>query len=348
MFVITGGGTGGHLAIAKSLAVELKARKQHIIYIGSLQGQDRDWFEKSDLFDAVYFLDTTGVVNKRGIGFLKALFLQVKALLKVRKIFNQYQITSVISVGGFSAGPASIGAVLFRKKLFIHEQNAIKGKLNAKLTPFAINIFGSFDDKAKNFIKTSYPVRREFFLESRERKEIKTIIFLGGSQGAVAINDFALKVVFELLDQGFEIIHQCGTKDLERMRQEYMRLGILEKITLFDFDANILSKITKADLCVCRAGASSVWELAANGIPCLYIPYPHAAGNHQYYNALFFEKMDLGVIVEQEYLDANKLFDFIKTMKAEIATVSKRLQNSIQNDGAKEIVQHIIENSLQA
>lgn len=348
MFVITGGGTGGHLAIAKSLAVELKSKKQPIVYVGSLQGQDRAWFEKSDLFEAVYFLDTTGVVNKRGIGILKAFFLQIKALFKVRKIFNQHQVKSVVSVGGFSAGPASIGAVLFGKKLFIHEQNAIKGKLNAKLTPFAVNIFGSFDDKAKNFIKTSYPVRKEFFLESRERREIKTIIFLGGSQGAVAINDFALKVAFDLLEQGFGIIHQCGAKDLERMKQEYDQLGILKKIDLFDFDTNLLSKITKSDLCVCRAGASSVWELAANGIPCLYVPYPYAAGNHQYYNALFFEKMDLGLIVEQNRLEASKLFDFIETMKTEITEVSKRLQNTIQNDGAREIVRSIIESSLQA
>lgn len=348
MFVITGGGTGGHLAIAKSLAIQLRANKQKVIYIGSLQGQDQAWFAKSDLFDHIYFLNTTGVVNKKGIGILKALFLQLKALWIVRGIFRDHEIASVISVGGFSAGPASIGAILFKKKLFIHEQNAVKGKLNAKLTPFAKNIFGSFEDSAKNFIKTSYPVRKEFFLESRIRKEIKTIMFLGGSQGAVAINDFALKVALDLIAQGFKIIHQCGSKDLERMKQEYLRLGVLDKIDLFDFEVNLLSKIQKADICVCRAGASSVWELAANGIPCLYVPYPYAARNHQYYNALFFEKKELGKIVEQDKLQPKKLFDFIEETQKNIAEISAALQKSIQNDGASEIIQVIIKNSLPA
>lgn len=345
MYVITGGGTGGHLAIAKALAITLKEKKQPVIYIGSLSGQDRTWFEKNDLFDAVYFFNTTGVVNKRGIFYLKAIFLQLSAIFKVKQIFKQYGVKAVISVGGFSAGPASIAAVLFGKKLFIHEQNAVQGKLNKTLAPFAKSTFGSFDNNAKNFIKTSYPVRQEFFLESRVRRQIKTILFLGGSQGAVAINDFALNVAQDLILKGYKIIHQCGGKDLERMKQEYIRMEILHKIDLFDFSTDLVNKMSSADICVCRAGASSVWELAANGLPCVYVPYPYAAGNHQYFNALFFENKKLGLIIEQQHLTQKKLFDFIDELKPNIEHVSRELQNSIQKNGADAIIKTVMANS---
>ncbi|CBG39728.1 UDP-N-acetylglucosamine--N-acetylmuramyl-(pentapeptide) pyrophosphoryl-undecaprenol N-acetylglucosamine transferase [Helicobacter mustelae] len=347
MYVITGGGTGGHLAIAKALAIALKDKKQSMIYIGSMQGQDRAWFEQSDLFEAVYFLDTTGVVNARGVSLARAMWRQLKGIFSLRAIFAKHEIKGVISVGGFSAGPASMAAVLFGRRLFIHEQNAIKGRLNQILSPFARVIFGSFEDGGKNFIKTPYPVRKEFFLESRVRREIKTILFLGGSQGAVAINNFALSLAQDLILRGYKIIHQCGVKDLERMKQEYIQMGIFGKIDLFDFSPDIFGRISQADCCVCRAGASSVWELAASGIPCLYVPYPYAAGDHQYHNALYFEKKKLGLIAQQKDLTPEKLWEFFEFIGPNMAGISQGLQNTIQKNGAEMIVGRIMD-SLQA
>ena len=347
MYVITGGGTGGHLAIAKTLAVTLKENKQEVIYIGSLSGQDTAWFEKDPIFDAVYFLNTVGVVNKKGLGKIQALLLQFFAIFEVRKIFKKHRIKSVISVGGFSAGPASIAAVLFFKKLFIHEQNAVKGKLNQKLSSFAQAIFGSFEDKSKNFVSTPYPVRKEFFLESFVRTEAKTLLFLGGSQGAVAINDFALMVVPELLLRGYKIIHQCGKKDYERMRQEYIKMEILNRVELFGFDSDLLSYIKRTDLCICRAGASSIWELAASGIPCIYIPYPYAAGNHQYYNAKFFEDKELGILINQDQLNEKRFFEALESIKSRITGISQSLRGTIQQNGAVKIIRDIMARTSQ-
>ena len=348
MYAITGGGTGGHLAIAKALAIALKEKKQPVIYIGSKNGQDMSWFEFDKTFDAAYFLHTTGVVNKKGTGYVNALLLQIFAIFEVRKIFKRHNIKAVISVGGFSAGPASIGAILFFKKLFIHEQNAIKGKLNQKLSPFAKIIFGSFENKDKNFMLTPYPVRQEFFLEQFQRTQVKTILFLGGSQGAVAINDFALSVATELLLRGYKIIHQCGSKDFERINQEYIKMEIRKKVELFSFDSNILKYIAKSDMCVCRAGASSIWELAASGIPCIYIPYPHAAGNHQYHNARFFELKDLGISIDQSRLNEKSFFEALDNISENISTMSKGLQNSIQKNGASKIISEIMQSFKEA
>ncbi len=198
MFAITGGGTGGHLAIAKALGEALQDEGKEAIYIGSTLGQDKAWFEHSSLFKQCYFLPSVGVVNKSGLAKLKALFIQSQCVLQAHKILKIHQVQCVISVGGFSAGGASIASVLCRIPLFIHEQNAIKGKLNAILTPFAKAIFGSFKADSKHFIRTSYPVRDEFFTSARVRTHIENLLFLGGSQGAKGINDFALQIASKL------------------------------------------------------------------------------------------------------------------------------------------------------
>lgn len=347
--VITGGGTGGHLAIARALAEEFKALNNRVFYIGSISGQDRDWFGKSDLFEKCYFLDTTGVVNKKGLGLIASLYKQLKAILKAKKIFKLHQIDGVLSVGGFSAGPASLATIGNKMPLFIHEQNAIKGTLNKYLSKYAQATFGSFSHAEQNYIKTSYPLRKEFFVQARVRKELKCVIFLGGSQGARAINDFAILVAKNLLQKGIKIIHQCGQTDFKRVKNIYKALEILDDVELFDFDSELVNKITEADICIGRAGASSVWELAANGLPTLYVPYPYAAGDHQYYNVLEFTQNELGKVVRQNDLTPEVLFEFIEELKSvdengivKIKDISARLQNKITQGGAKEIAQKVM------
>lgn len=348
--LITGGGTGGHLAIAKALAEEFKSLGNRVFYIGSTTGQDRDWFAQSNLFEKCYFLDTTGVVNKKGFARIASLYKQLRAILKAKKIFKLHQIDRVLSVGGFSAGPASLATIGSKIPLFVHEQNAIKGTLNKYLSKFAKATFGSFSHAEENYIKTSYPLRKEFFAQARVRTELKCVIFLGGSQGAKAVNDFALLVAKNLLQKGIKIIHQCGQNDFKRVKSIYKALEILDSIELFDFDKELVSKITEADICIGRAGASSVWELAANGLPTLYIPYPYAAGDHQYYNALEFTQNELGKVVRQNDLSPEVLFDFIEELRnvdengiVKIKDISARLQSKITQGGATQIAKEVME-----
>lgn len=338
-FLITGGGTGGHLAIAKALAQELKKRNIQAIYVGSVSGQDRLWFEKSDVFLQSYFLQTTGIVNKKGIAKIQALIAQIKALRQVRTIFKTHHIDIVISVGGFSAGPASIGAILWRKWLFIHEQNAIKGKLNAILTPFAKQVFSAFAKES-----TPYPLKQEVLDSRRIRKELRTIMFIGGSQGAKAINDFALQIAKELLSRDIHIIHQCGKNEEMRVREAYLVQGILDCVELFGFSQDIVSYLKKADVCVGRAGASSVWENAAMGLLMIYIPYPFAAQNHQVYNAQYFVQKGLGSMLLQSDLTKEHFFAILDTLTPDtIATLSSRFCQEVSQNGAEVIIDAILE-----
>ncbi|BEG57852.1 UDP-N-acetylglucosamine-N-acetylmuramyl-(pentapeptide) pyrophosphoryl-undecaprenol N-acetylglucosamine transferase MurG [Helicobacter sp. NHP21005] len=351
MLAITGGGTGGHLCIVRSLAQELQNRGLDLLYIGSTSGQDRVWFENSPLFKQCFFLNTTGVVNKSFLKKIQALYKQLRCTQTARGLLKKHHIQALISVGGFSAGPGSFAGILSKIPLYIHEQNAVQGALNKLIAPYAKCIFSSFKGTEENpkRIYTPYPIQHSFFESARIRTEVQSILFLGGSQGARAINEFAILCARKLLKRGLKVIHQCGKLDYERVASVYQGLGILEQVDLFAFDLQLVEKMRQADICVSRAGASSVWELCANNLPTLFVPYPFAAKNHQYYNALEFEKEGLAQIVEQSHLHPDHLFRFIERLETptqeglEITKVSASLRQKVSSDGASQIVDRILE-----
>jgi UDP-N-acetylglucosamine--N-acetylmuramyl-(pentapeptide) pyrophosphoryl-undecaprenol N-acetylglucosamine transferase len=330
-FCITGGGTGGHLMIAEALVEAAVSDGHEAIFIGSTSGQDRKYFEEHSTFSHVYFLKTTGVVNQKGFGKLKALWLVIRAFFASRKILKQHNIEATYSVGGFSAAPASFASLSRFIPLFIHEQNAVEGRLNALLKPFAKRFISAYD---KNSPIVGYPVKDEFFKSARVRTEIKTIIFLGGSQGAKAINDLALSVARELQEMGIKIIHQAGERDFERVKNEYENLGVEAEI--YGFTKEMNSLMSRADLAISRSGASTLWELCANGLPALFIPFPHAASDHQYYNAKFIVDNDLGWC-EREGHDLKSIL--ISILGQNLEGKSKALMEYSSRDVAKKMIQ---------
>jgi len=311
MIAITGGGTGGHLKIAKVIKNSFNKKGIKPIYIGSVNGADREWFEEDDGFLEKYFLDSGGVVNQKGLKKLTSFSHIIKLSLNAREILKKHQIKAVFSVGGYSAAPASFAALFTRTPLFIHEQNAHIGSLNKILKPFSKRFFNTF------LYNDPYPVEDVFFENSRIRKEIKTIIFLGGSQGAVAINNFAMKVAKQLTQRGIKIIHQCGKKDFKRVKEFYDKEKIDAEI--FDFYPNLWEKISKADFAISRAGASTLFELAANQIPTLFIPYPYAAQDHQYHNAKFVIDKAGGLLKRENQLNKNAIDEIFNLNLSEIS-----------------------------
>ncbi len=330
---ITGGGTGGHLTIAKAIKEELNNRGIKPIFIGSTNGQDRLWFEDDDGFLKKYFFDTGGVVDKKFIGKLSSLSNILTHSFDCKKIFDENNIEAIFSVGGYSAAPASIASIIFKKPLYIHEQNAIMGKLNSILKSYAKAIFSSY---IKDSPIKDYPIRDIFFENARVRREIKTIIFLGGSQGASAINNFAKKVVPKLYKNGIKIIHQSGKRDFESLQKFYKDKNI--EVELFDFSKNLEEKIKEADFAISRSGASTMWELCASMLPALFIPYPYAAGDHQYYNAKFLKDKNLCFLKRESELKENIIDEILST---DISKISLGLKDTIKKGGAKKIVDYI-------
>jgi len=331
--VVTGGGTGGHLSVARSFIEEFHKRGHKVIYIGSTTGQDKQWFENEDKLYKKYFFDTQGVVNQNFFGKIKSLFKILKAVLKSRKVIKQNNVSKVVSVGGFSAAAASFAAILTKKDFYIHEQNSVMGKLNSVSARFAKEIFSSYSSNSKI---RDYPVSDKFFNYTRLRTEVKSIIFLGGSQGATAINDFALKVAPKLNEMGIKIIHQTGKNDFKRVKAEYDKLDI--EVDVFDFSYAILDKMTIADFAVSRAGASTLWELVALGIPTLFVPYPYSAGGHQHKNAATLLEKELCFLQKEKELSEEYFFDAIQT---DIESMSSRLVKIIQKNAIRKIVDEI-------
>jgi len=331
--LITGGGTGGHLSVAKAFANEFKKRGFEVFYIGSKYGAEIKWLRQSSLFKEKLFLDINGVVNKRGLKKLISLYKIIKEALKAKKFIEKNNIKKVISVGGYSASAASFGAVISGVNLYIHEQNSVIGNLNKLCLMCAKKFYSSYHKISP--IK-DYPINEELFKYQRIRKELKTVIFLGGSQGAVAINDFALLIAPKLNTLGIKIIHQTGINDFERVKKEYKKLNI--EAIVFDFTHNLYQYLQKSDFAISRAGASTLWELVACGLPALFIPYPYAANDHQYYNAKFLVEKNLALLKKQHELSSFKIEEILKL---DLEKISLNLINLTSNNATKKIVDDI-------
>lgn len=332
---VTGGGTGGHLMIAQALVEAAVARGHEVIFIGSTSGQDRKYFEHNSPFSSVYFLETTGVVNQKGFGKLKALFKVLKAFFASRQILKNHNVKAVYSVGGFSAAPASFAALSMFIPLFIHEQNAVVGRLNSLLRRYAKRFISAYD---KNSSIQGYPVKESFYKNARVREKLKTIIFLGGSHGAASINDLALSVAEELKKREIKIIHQAGERDFERVKAEYEKLGV--EVELYGFTKDISELISHADFAVSRSGASTLWELTTNGVPTLFVPYPYAAGDHQFHNAKFIVDNNLGWC-KRESEDLKD--ELLSLLDEELEDKSRRLLEYSKKDIASEMIKDVEE-----
>lgn len=327
--VMTGGGTGGHLAIIKAVKEHLKG--EELIYIGSTKGQDQAWFAQDGDFAKTYFLESRGVVNQGLIGKIGSLWKIFTSALRVRLILKAHHARVVFSVGGFSAAPAALAAKLSGIPLVIHEQNAALGSLNKLLKPYADIFISSYLDDSP--VK-AYPVKQEFFENARIRKQVRTVIFLGGSQGARAINDLALSLAPTLNERGIRIIHQAGERHIDAVRTAYEKLGIEAEV--FGFTTKLADYMKEADFAVARSGASTLWELSATALPTLFIPYPHAASDHQYHNAKFLVEQNLAWLMRENEIDKEQV---LALMDEDLEAKSRGLMENVEKEGSKKIAE---------
>lgn len=333
--------------------MECRRRDIPVIYIGSTFGQDIAWFKHkySDIFSDTYFLDLIPVMNKkvpaRAVAFAKNLLQSFQA----RKILRKHKIKACISVGGFCASAtcfASVGYI----PIFIHEQNSVMGSLNKLISPFARRVFSSFDFPRS--CRVDYPISSHFAEHRRLRSELRSLLFLGGSQGAMYINDLALRLSPLIHSRGIRIIHQCGHKHIFSIQSSYRDLGftvcnaddllsgVSADVFLFDFSDRIASIMHMADFCVSRAGASSMFELIANNLPTLFIPYPYATKNHQRKNVTMLCDRGLAILRTQEELTHTSVEDIFRIFEADLGLISRGLAEFSFN-GHKQIIDTVLD-----
>ena len=325
--VMTGGGTGGHLAIIKAVKEHLK--EEELIYIGSTKGQDKQWFEDDDDFAYKYFFETRGVVNQGALGKVKSLLMMAKATMQAVKLLRKHKAKVVFSVGGFSAASTAFAAKILRIPLVIHEQ--IRGSLGREEAAGRAGTAFISSYLEESPIK-AYPIKQIFFENARIRDKLNTIIFLGGSQGAKAINTLALQIAPKLKERGIKIIHQAGQNNLNDIKAAYDDLGIEAEV--FGFTDKLADYMNEADFACARSGASTLWELSATAVPTLYIPYPYAASDHQFYNAQFLVEKDLAWIMRENEIDTEKVLTFLDE---DLADKSRGLMEIVEKNGSEKI-----------
>lgn len=295
MIVITGGGTGGHIIPAMSLAEVFINKGYKVIYIGSERGIEKKIF---NLNIEKIFLNLSGIKGKNFITALKGVFLTIMAIIKVISIFVKIKPSAVIGTGGFVCIPAVISGYLVGARVYLQEQNAVPGASVKYLSKFAKRVFVGFDECKKFFpeekvIISGNPIKTIFYSEDilynkPNSGEKMSLLIMGGSQGSKFINELIFSSLPHLDKDKIKIFHQTGEKYRELALDEYKKNKIESEV--FAFTDRIIEYYKRSHLVIGRSGAMSVSELIAVKRPAILIPFPHAIYDHQAKNAEYLKK----------------------------------------------------------
>ncbi|MDY7561813.1 undecaprenyldiphospho-muramoylpentapeptide beta-N-acetylglucosaminyltransferase [Pseudomonas sp. 10B1] len=300
--LIMAGGTGGHVFPALACAQEFKARGYSVHWLGTPRGIENELVPQAGL--PLHLINMTGLRGKGLLALFKAPFVLLKALMQARKIVRQLQPVCVLGLGGYVTGPGGLAAKLAGIPLIIHEQNAIAGTANRSLAPFASRVCEAFPNTFSTSAKrrtTGNPVRSELFLETPRQVlagRKARLLILGGSLGAEPLNKL-LPEALALLPVQLrpEVFHQAGKNHDQITLERYRTAGVDAQVAPFIKD--MAQAYGWADLVVCRAGALTVSELAAAGLPSLLVPLPHAIDDHQSRNAEYLAREGAAFVMPQ-------------------------------------------------
>ena len=352
--VIAGGGTGGHLFPGIAVAREVKTRimNANVLFVVGRKKMEADILSRCGFTSIA--IDVEGI---KGRGWSKGMAVLIKlpkSILQSASIIRRFSPAFVLGVGGYSAGPFCVAAKLMRIPTAIHEQNSFPGVTNRLLSKFVDRIFISFEESRSYFenkksILTGNPVRRELFLVQPNKTKVPdkfTVLVVGGSQGAQAINKIVVEALALLADRGkkVEVIHQTGKGDHERVINDYRARGLKGEITPFIDDMG--DAYSRADIVVSRAGATTIFELAALGKPSILIPYPYATNHHQEINAASLVQVGGAEMILQKDLTgegmASTLIRYMDNRPA-LKKMGEQARQISQPNAAAVIVDHMIQ-----
>lgn len=300
--LIMAGGTGGHVFPALACAREFQARGYTVHWLGTPRGIENELVPAAGL--KLHLINVTGLRGKGRLSLLKAPFMLVKALLQARKVVRELSPVCVVGFGGYVTGPGGLAAKLAGVPLIIHEQNAVAGTANRSLASFAARVCEAFPQTFAASAKrrtTGNPVRAELFFETPRQTLIgrrPRLLVLGGSLGAEPLNKLLPEALAQVpADIRPEVFHQAGKHHDEVTAERYRAAGVEAQVAPFIKD--MAQAYGWADLVVCRAGALTVSELAAAGLPSLLVPLPHAIDDHQSRNAEYLAREGAAFVMPQ-------------------------------------------------
>jgi len=320
--VIMAGGTGGHVFPALAVAQTLIEKGWQVSWLGTRKGLEGRVIPEQGI--EIDWLSVAGVRGKGGLSKITAVLLLIKACIQALKILRKRKPDVVLGMGGFVAGPGGLMAKLLGIPLIIHEQNRVPGTTNRLLARMARQVLEAFPDsfnKKLNATFTGNPLRKQF-IGCAERKEAHqgiNILVVGGSQGAQILNEVVPDALAELAH--VKVRHQTGAAMQKQVESRYKELGVTAEANAFIDD--MVSAYQWADLVICRSGAMTVSEVAAAGIPAIFIPLPSAIDDHQTANARYLTDAGAGLILLQKDLNAASLVEHITKVVKQLDVMSK-------------------------
>ena len=326
-FLISTGGSGGHVTPAKILHDHL-IKEANIIF--SIDQRGLKYLDQ-DIYD-FEIINTPKLNNLFFLPFnlLVVLYLTIKSLFLLKK----EKIEKVFSTGGYMSLPLILAARIMKKKIYLVEPNHILGRANKFFLRSCKKIFcyskavKKFPDNLKDRIVTIYPLVKKHVYDLKlhnQNKKNFTILIVGGSQGADIFDKNLKKSIVNISrNTSIQIIQQTSEKNILNLKEFYSKNRIENRI--FSFEKNLTSIIQEADLCITRAGASTLAELSILNLPFIAVPLPTSKDNHQYENASFYEKNDCCWIIDQKSFE-EKIEDLLKNILIDRSAFFRKKEN---------------------
>ncbi|MGQ0733269.1 MAG: undecaprenyldiphospho-muramoylpentapeptide beta-N-acetylglucosaminyltransferase [Acidobacteriota bacterium] len=352
--LIAGGGTGGHLYPGIALAREIGRRdpQAQVTFVGTAQGIEADVVPREGF--ALELIRVTGLKGKSPVSVVKGLALLPLAAIDAWRVISRFRPHVVVGVGGFASGPVLMLSALRRYPTMLLEQNAMPGLTNRLLARVVRAAALNFAESNRFFPGIGFvagnPVRPEFF-EGKEADEGRDsslraarVLIVGGSQGAHAINVAMVEAAPRLASAGIRlaITHQTGQRDVAMVRDAYQRAGLEAQVEAFVFALD--REMTTSDVVICRAGATTLSELAAAGRPAILVPLPTATDDHQRKNAEVIAHAGGAEVVEERDLSGSRLADLVLNLvndSARRARMRRAMRTLARPDAAARIADRL-------
>ncbi|WP_405380358.1 undecaprenyldiphospho-muramoylpentapeptide beta-N-acetylglucosaminyltransferase [Phascolarctobacterium sp.] len=337
--ILSGGGTGGHIYPALTIADQIKKLEPtaEFIFVGTQQGLEKDIIPRYGY--PLKFIEVAGFKRSLSFDTLRSAFKLFTGLYDAYKIISEEKPDLVIGTGGYVCGPIVFMAALHKIPCCIQEQNAMPGVTNKILSRYVRKVFLGYKEAGKFFkgkaelVYTGNPIRTEILEHTREEayKELgldpakKTILVSGGSRGARSINNAMLDAEIALSGRGeVQVLHATGDVNYDAYMQEVAkRGGVADNIIIKPYLHNMPVALAAADLAVFRAGAIGLAELMAKGVPSVLVPYPYATANHQEFNARAVAATGAAQVILDKELTGDKILEAVEHLLLHVNELEK-------------------------
>lgn len=342
--IISGGGTGGHIYPALTIAEEMaRLQPTEFLFVGSEDGLESELVPKAGY--PFTTLRVHGLQRRLTLKNFKSAGEALSSMAKARTLLREFRPEVVIGTGGYVCGPIVLAAALQRIPTLIQEQNVVPGMTNSILSRFVRRVALGYADAASAFhgakcVYTGNPIRRSVLLAEREESRAKlgipaeqfTVLVAGGSRGAQSINNAMSDVLAYYTSRPeVTVMHVTGEAEYERMRTVLPDDLPQERLRVYAYLHDMPAALAAADLVVYRAGAVGLAELTARGLPAILVPYPYATADHQRRNAAVLERAGAATVIENSALTGAGLTAAIEELRhepkrlASMAEASRRL-----------------------